>query len=68
MSIEHPIITKMERDGYLEEDITTTDYFGNEVAPGDEIVADDEGDFVIKEKLKDFLIDKYGFRFGEYGD
>jgi len=66
MSIEHPIITKMERDGYLEEEEPiSSDYFGNPLYSGDEVVQDEDGELVLKEYLQEFLEEKHGFKFGD---
>ena len=65
---DHPIITKMVLDGYLEEDISDIDYFGNIVTSSDEIVEDDDGEFVLKEYLKEFLEDKYSMKFKKFGE
>lgn len=65
---DHPIITKIERNGYLEEDISDIDYFGHVVTSSDEIVEDEDGEIVLKEYLKEFLEDKYSMKFKKFGE
>lgn len=65
---DHPIIEKLECDGYLEEDINELDYFGQVVSSSDEIVEDEDGEIVLREYLKEFLEEKYGMKFKKFGD
>lgn len=66
MSIEHPVVTRLNMYGYLEdEDKPVLDYFGNEVYLGEEVIIDEDGDFVAINDFEDFLIKKFGFKFKE---
>lgn len=66
MGIEHPVVTYINRTGYpqdMQETHWGSDWQGNEILHGDEIIHDPQLDEIImKEDLLDYLIKKYGFK------
>jgi Hypothetical protein Yqai len=62
---DHPVIERIERTGYpnviKQPEHSGTDYFGDEVLEGDDIVEYD-GEVVLKENLEKFL-SEMGFEF-----
>ncbi|WLR54864.1 hypothetical protein LC048_21105 [Mesobacillus subterraneus] len=63
---DHPVIEQMERMGYpnavVQPEHSGTDYFGDEILEGDDIVIDGE-EMVLKDNLEDYLSDVYGLEF-----
>lgn len=61
--LEHPTITKINQLGHLEqEEHAGTDFFGDEILSGDDIVIYD-GETILKENLERYLTEEMGFEF-----
>lgn len=67
MGIEHPVVTYINRTGYpqdMQETHWGSDYNGNEIMHGDNIVFDPNTDEVIlEEDLQEYLVNRLGFQF-----
>jgi hypothetical protein len=62
--MEHPQIEQALKTGYPEKIKSYgTDFFGNEILEGDEIVVTPDGENVLADSLEDYLIEILGFRF-----
>lgn len=67
--MDHPMIMQIEREGYPENlseqpEHCGTDFFGDEILAGDEIIEDQEAnEIVLKENLEKYLNEEYGFKF-----
>ncbi|MBT2680024.1 hypothetical protein J7E38_13500 [Bacillus sp. ISL-35] len=63
---DHPVIEQVEGTGYPnladQPAHSGTDYFGDEILEGDEIVIDGE-EMILKNNLEDYLSDVYGLEF-----
>ncbi|WP_445505773.1 YqaI family protein [Niallia sp. 03091] len=69
MNLEHPMITRINDTGYPSKDIEPvekasagTDYFGNEIFVGDEVVVHN-GETILVDSLEDYLIEVLEFEF-----
>jgi hypothetical protein len=67
MSIEHPIITRINDTGYPSKEVepkesADVDYFGNEILVGDEVVVHN-GETILTDSLGDYLIEVLEFEF-----
>lgn len=67
-NIEHPSITNTLKTGYpnlvAQSEHYGTDFFGDEVLVGDDIVIDPEtGEMFPQDRLEDYLIEAKGFLF-----
>ncbi|WP_102274058.1 YqaI family protein [Cytobacillus massiliigabonensis] len=64
--MDHPMITQTERTGYpnmiAQPEHNGTDFFGDEVLDGDEIVEYD-GELILKDNLERYLVEEFGFKF-----
>lgn len=68
MSIEHPVITQMERTGYPSAinhvEAVGVDYFGNEIWPGDDYIEDPaNGEMVLQDHWQEYMSEVYGLEF-----
>lgn len=63
---DHPVIEQIEKTGYpnavSQLEHNGTDYFGDEILEGDDIVIDGD-EMVLKDNLEDYLSDVYGLEF-----
>ncbi|WP_318999798.1 YqaI family protein [Mesobacillus sp. S13] len=67
IKIEHPAITRTLRTGYPEKVVDQpecegTDYFGDEILTGDDVVVDGE-ETILQNNLEEYLSDVYGMKF-----
>lgn len=68
-NLEHPMITHIYATGYPSKDVEPkesagSDYYGDEILVGDEIVEHD-GEIILADSLKDYLTDVLEFKFRE---
>jgi len=68
-NLEHPMITRINATGYPSKDVEPvedkhagSDYFGNEIFVGDDIVEHD-GEIILSDSLEDYLTDVLEFKF-----
>lgn len=63
---DHPVIEQVERTGYpnlvSQPEHNGTDYFGDEILEGDDIIMDGE-EMILKDNLEAYLSDVYGLEF-----
>lgn len=64
-SIEHPIITELNRKGYVgatDQECWGKDYYGELIVTGNDVVEFD-GDIVLKDNLERYLTEVWNFKF-----
>lgn len=68
-NLEHPMITRINATGYPSNDVEPledihagSDYFGNEIFVGDDIVEHD-GEIILADSLREYLTEVLEFEF-----
>lgn len=66
LDLEHHLITKMNRDGFLnvfrQPEFMGFDVFGDPINPGDDVVFDGD-DVILQDNLEKYLAKYYDFKF-----